>query len=467
VVDLSLLKTKNYQIMKKLFVLIMLLSLEISNTKAQIINTVVGNGYEAGFGGGYSGDGGPATDAEFNSPVSIAFDKNHNLYIADRNNHVVRMVNTAGIVSTVAGNGHNGLSGDGGPATAAELEDDVGVLVDSLGNLYISEDAIAFRLRKVNTAGIINTIAGNGIGGYSGDGGPATAAEISATCFMTMDKKGDLFFTDAENNVIRKIDTVGIITTIAGNYFYGYGYSGDGGPATAAEMYTPEGIAFDEHGNLYITDCNNYVIRKVDTSGIITTIAGNHHYGYSGDGGPATLAELYQPDGIVIDASGNIYFADELNNVIRRIDGSGIITTVAGNGVQGYTGDGGPATAAEMLLVSVVIFDSTGNMYMADEGNNVIREVTGVTTGIYQSSAYQFSVFPNPTSQNLILIFNKQIIGLATLSIMDVTGREVMKEECKMNNEKYTVDVSTLPDGMYFLTIKNQDIQLTQKFIKY
>jgi hypothetical protein len=453
--------------LKKLITASLLLLLPLIN-KAQTISTFAGNGYNAGFGpGGYTGDGGPAIDAELSLPVDVTFDKSGNLYIADRDNNVVRMVDNAGIITTFAGNGIAGFSGDGGPATSAELANIIGVLFDSIGNLYISQDGYE-RIRKVNTTGIIATIAGNGVLGFSGDGGPATAAELFSPCFLVMDEKGNLLFADGYNNVIRKIDTSGIITTIAGNHVQGY--SGDGGPATAAELNIPEGVAFDKDGSLIIGDADNYVVRKVDTSGIISTIAGNHHIGFSGDGGLATAAELNQPDGIITDASGTIYFADEENNVIRTIDGSGIIHTIAGNGKQGYSGDGGPAIVAEMDAVSNIAFDTFGNMFLSDEGNNVIREVKGISTAVYQFSSstpnnFQFSIFPNPTNQTLNLTFNRLPTGLATLSIMDITGREVYNSRFTIHNSQLSVDVSSLATGMYFINLKTKDTYVTQKFL--
>jgi trimeric autotransporter adhesin len=432
--------------------------------KAQIINTFAGDGYYAGsLMGGYSGDGGPATAAEFDHPVDIVFDKTWNLYITDRNNSVVRMVDTSGIITTIAGNGVRGFSGDGGPATAAEFNDAAGVLIDSLGNMYIT-DHDNERIRKINTGGIIKTIAGNGIAGYTGDGGPATIAEVNIPGFMAMDNSGNLFFADVSNDVIRMINTSGIISTAAGNHLMGY--SGDGGPASAAELNAPEGVTFDKNGNSFIADDENQVVREVNTSGIISTIAGIHWRGYSGDGGPATAAELDQPCSITFDAYGNMYIADEGNSVIRMIDSAGIITTIAGNGTQGYSGDGGPATAAEMYGASVVEFDASGNMFLADEYNNVIREVKGLPNGINQirASNFQFSIFPNPVNQTLNLKFNGQITGLATLTIMDITGKVVLSQSMVTNTLQ--IDVSSLSPGMYFICIKNKDIPITQKFIK-
>ena len=303
--------------MKKLITLLALAF--CLNAKAQIITTVVGNGT-----GAYAGDGGQATAAEIgcngfcNGLGNITFDALGNLYIADADNNRIRKVNTVGIINTIAGNGTAGYSGDGGQATAAEIYANA-LAFDATGNLYIAAGA---NIRKVNTLGIIATIAGNGTVGYNGDGGQATAAEISAYRIV-MDGAGNLYISDW-NNRIRKVNTAGIITTIAGNGTNGY--SGDGGQATAAELWTPEGINIDAIGNLYIADWGNNKIRKINTLGIISTLAGNETSCYSGDGGQATAAELRLPSDVAIDALGNIYIADASNNLIRKVNTSGIIT---------------------------------------------------------------------------------------------------------------------------------------------
>ena len=219
--------------------------------------------------------------------------------------------------------------------------------VDASGNLYIA-DTGNNRIRKVSATGIITTVAGNGSAGYSGDGGPATSAQLDGPEGVAVDGSGNLYIADTCNNRIRKVSATGIITTVAGNG--SAGYSGDGGPATSAQLSLPAGVAVDGSGNLYIADSGNNRIRKVSATGIITTVAGNGSPGYSGDGGPATSAQLNQPAGVAVDASGNLYIADSSNNRIRKVSATGIITTVAGNGFDGYSGDGGPATSAATQL---------------------------------------------------------------------------------------------------------------------
>jgi len=346
-----------------------------------VIITVAGNGTA-----GYAGDGGPATIAELNNP-NVAVDSSGNLYIEDVSNERIRKVAAAtGIITTVAGNGTAGYSGDGGPATSAELNGPGYLTVDASGNLYIA-DVGNNRIRKVAAAtGIITTVVGNGTYGYSGDGGPATSAELNGTGGMAVDGLGNLYIADINNNRIREVAAAtGIITTVAGD---GFGsYSGDGSAATSAELYLPRAVALDATGNLYIADAQNNRIRKVAAAtAIITTVAGNGTYGYSGDGGPATKAELNGPFGVALDASGNLYIADFGNNRIRKVAAAtGIITTVAGNGTAGYSGDGGPATSAELIEPQGVAVDGAGNLYIADLANERIRKVSAVSTPLNET----------------------------------------------------------------------------------
>ena len=332
-----------------------------------IINTLAGVGEW-----GYSGDGGPATEALIQRPKGMALDSEGNLYFADSLNDRIRKVDTSGIITTVAGIGTAGYSGDGGPATEAALYQPTDVAVDSAGNLYIA-DFPNDRIRKVDTSGIITTVAGNGTAGYSGDGGPATEASLHSPNYVTVDSAGNLYISDNGNYRLRKVDTSGIITTVAGNGTSAY--NGDGGPATEASLSTGD-VVVDSAGNIYITDGSNYRIRKIDTNGIITTFAGNGTYGYYlGDGGPAIEAQLKYPGGLALDSAGNIYIANAPNDRLRKVDTSGIITTVAGNGTEGYSGDGGLATEASFDWPSFVAVDSAGNLYIADEWNWRIRKV--------------------------------------------------------------------------------------------
>jgi len=349
------------------------------------ITTVAGDGDV-----GYSGDNGPDTGAWLDDPNSVAVDASGNLYIADSSNNCIRKVSASGIITTVAGDGSAGYSGDNGLATSAELNRPYGVAVDASGNLYIA-DTYNQRIRKVSVSGIITTVAGNGYsdgstlainsGGYTGDGGPATSAELNAPLAVAVDQSGNLYIADTYNNRIRKVSSSGAITTVAGNGQGGLfgGNSGDSGPATSAELAQPTGVAVDASGNIYIiSDQYNNCIRKVDTSGVITTVGyGGSIQGYTS---PEVLstngAAVSLPAGVAVDASGNLYCSDGYD-CVRRIDpATGASAIVAGKvGTTGYSGDGGPATAAELNCPDGVAVDSSGDIFIADSNNNRIREV--------------------------------------------------------------------------------------------
>ena len=335
------------------------------------ITTVAGNGTA-----GFSGDNGPATNAELGLPNGVAMDSAGDLFIADSNDRIREVNHATGVITTVAGNGVWGFSGDNGPATAAELDGPSGIAVDSAGDLFIT-DGGNDRIREVNHAtGVITTIAGDGIRGHTGDNGPATAAALDEPFGITLDAAGDLFIADSGNNRIREVNhATGLITTVAGNGTAGYG--GDNGPATAAELYRPSGIAVDAVGDLFIADSGNNRIREVNhATGVITTVAGNGTAGFSGDNGPATAAELGYPNGIAMDSAGDLFIGDSSNNRIREVNhATGVITTVAGNGIGGFSGDNGPASAAELGYPTGMAMDSAGDLFIADYGSFVLREV--------------------------------------------------------------------------------------------
>jgi sugar lactone lactonase YvrE len=342
-----------------------------------VITTVAGNGER-----GFSGDGGPATSGSLNFPCGVALGAAGNMYIADYYNNRTREVSTSGTINTVAGTGAPQFYGDGGPATSASLHGPKGVALDGAGNLYIA-DYFNNRIRKVGLSGIISTVAGNGTQGFSGDGGPATSASLSYPAGVAVDAAGNLYIGDTYNHRIRNVTPSGNISTVAGNGTQGF--SGDGGPGTGAALYQPMGVAVDTAGNLYIADYANCRIRKVTPSGTITTVAGNGSWGFSGDGGPATNGSLSGPAGLAVDAAGNLYVADTNNNRMRKVTPSGIISTVAGNGIQGFSGDGGPATSASLYQPVGVAVDATGNLYIADWINCRIRKVS--TAGIISTVA--------------------------------------------------------------------------------
>jgi sugar lactone lactonase YvrE len=333
----------------------------------------------AGDGPGYSGDGGPATSAQLNTPVAVAVDAAGNIYIADSANNRIRKVSPGGIISTVAGNGIQGFAGDGGLATSAELAMPSGVAVDGAGNIYIADSA-NWRIRKVSPSGVITTVAGGGGsafwfgGGAPGDGGPATSATLSNPQGVAVDAAGNLYIADSQDYAIRMVNVSGTINTVAGNG--SPGSSGDGGPATSAQIGYVAGLTVDAGGNIYIGDHDNNRVRKITPNGIITTVAGNGSNGFSGDGGPATDAQFSGPQGVSVDRVGNLYLGDWGNQRIRKVTPSGTVTTVAGNGTPGFAGDGGPATNAELAGPVGVAVDASGNVYIADFGNNRIRKIT-------------------------------------------------------------------------------------------
>jgi uncharacterized protein (TIGR03437 family) len=334
-----------------------------------IITTVAGKGSVPAF----SGDGGPAAQAELGRPMAVALDAAGNLYIADSSNRRIRRIGLDGIITTVAG---GGVGGDGGQATSAALSSPVGVALDRAGNLYIADD-ISYRIRRVTTAGIISTFAGSQPG-FSGDGGAATAAWLRSPHHLVFDAAGMLYFADSLNGRVRTVNAAGTINTFAGGGQIGYG--GDGGAAVGAFLQEPASVAADSNGNLYIADTGNMRIRKMTPDGNIRTVAGNGQAGFSGDEGPATSAALNRPSGVAVDAAGNLYIADTLNDRVRKVNGSGVISTVAGR--QGATalGDGGPATSARLSIPSGVALDASGNLYIVDRGQNRVRKVTAAGT---------------------------------------------------------------------------------------
>ena len=284
-------------------------------------------------------------------------------------------VSSSGTITTIAGTGVQGFSGDGGPATAAKLYAPTGVAVDAQGNVYIADHS-GSRVRKVNREGMISTFAGTGGAGYSGDGGPATSARVGTPYGVAVDRQGNVYITDRYNNRVRKVSPGGTITTFAGTGAYGSGSFGDGGPATSAQLRNPYGVAVDGQGNVYIADHDHFRVRKVSPSGTITTFAGTGVQGFSGDGGRATAAKLFSPFGLAVDEKGNVYIADRDNNRVRKVSPSGTITTFAGTGeaANDGDGDGGPATSARIQHPQGMVVDPQGNVYISAGGS--VRKVS-------------------------------------------------------------------------------------------
>jgi sugar lactone lactonase YvrE len=325
----------------------------------------------------------PPTAAAFRwAPEGLAFGPDGILYASDCVGGRIYRVDPAGMVTVFAGTGVSSTSGgpttDGVPATQADLHCPMGLAFDSAGSLLVVEHA-SNRIRAIGVDGIINTRVGNGPVGTSvddgeltGDGGPAREAHLQEPTTITFDAAGNLYIADRDNHAIRRVDVAGIITTVAGSG--DRGFTGDDERATEAELSRPQGVAVDAAGNIYISDSENNRIRKVDTSGIITTIAGTGEPGYSGDGGPALDATIVDPYVLLVDGAGNLRFSSS-GNVIRMIDANGIISTVAGTGEGGFSGDGGPATAAQLAFPTGLVFDAAGNLYIGEVANQRIRIV--------------------------------------------------------------------------------------------
>jgi uncharacterized protein (TIGR03437 family) len=342
------------------------------------ISTIAGNGTS-----GFTGDGGSATSAELAAPVRVMVDSSGKIYIADGVNQRIRVI-SSGTITTIAGDGTAGYAGDNAAATKAELNDPTGMALDSAGNLYIA-DALNNVIRMVSTSGIISTFAGNNTAGFDGDGGLAVDAEISNPTAVAADSFGNLFICDAGNNLIRKVSSANIFTVV-------------GGPATRLQLSQPDDIVIDSKGVMYIADTGNRRIVKVVNGGP-SVFAGNGLLGYSGDGGPAVDASLGDPMGVAVDAAGNVYIADTFNSVIRKVTPDGIISTVAGDGIQAYFGDGSVATKASLYFPHDVASDSSGNLYIADTFNNAVRLLKPqapaiFANGVVNAARYRAEIAP-------------------------------------------------------------------------
>ncbi len=362
---------KLLQPMKKLL-LLLALSSSLLALKAQtaLITTVAGSSKA-----GYYGDGMKATMAQFNQNGGVAVDDSGNVYIADsQNNRIRKVYKKNGVIVTIVGDGKAGYI-DTGKAVKAECSYPIGMRVDSLRNVYFADAGNAV-IRMVDAGtGRIYTIAGSGIEGYSGDSGLATKAKLHYPVGIALDKNLNVYIADQSNNVIRKVELkTGIITTVAGNHTAGY--SGNGGQATVAQLNSPTGVAVDRSGTIYIADFKNNVIRAVNKEGIIRTFAGTHDSGFNGFEGVADTSRLFNPAGVSTDAAGNVYIADAGNGVVREVfAATKHMQVLAGTVADGFSGDGGPATAAQISYPFDIVADKKGNIYVADLGNNRVRKI--------------------------------------------------------------------------------------------
>ena len=444
------------------FAALLILSTFLSQgVHAQIINLFAGTHVS-----GYTGNNGPATAAECFAPAGIAADAAGNVYISDLGNSVIRKVTPDGVIHTIAGTGVAGFGGDSGPASAALLNQPTSVTVDQYGNVFFTDDNNN-RVRKIDLSGNISTVAGNGFAGYGGDGFQATSAELNSPTGVAVDHIGNIYIADANNQLIRRVDTAGIITLFAGSGTAGYG--GDGGYAGGAALNYPSGVAVDTLGNVYIVDRGNAMIRKVFPTGYIsryagdTTISGAPSFGFGGDGGLSDHALLNSPTEAVVAPDGSLYFADYNNHRIRKIMPNGSISTYAGNGTSGYSGNGGNAADAELAGPYGVAVDNTGKVYLTDEINNV-AQVIGAPNEVKNIVIDAgLSVYPNPSSG----VFNieiPQLAGAFTVVITDVTGHVIeSKNGSNSQAQKMTFTLSDLPAGTYLLSVNTAAKTYRQK----
>jgi len=431
----------------KVFSIIVLPLLLFQFGISQTITTIAGTGI-----GGYSGDGGPAISAQIQNPGQLVVKPNGEIIIADEDNYRIRLINNLGIINTIAGTGSVGFSGDGGLATSANLERPWAITLDAIGNIYFG-DTYNYRIRKINTSGTITTVAGNGGIGFSGDGGPATSAQFNLPIGLVSDSVGNLYISDWLNRRVRKVSSSGTITTIAGSGVNGY--SGDGGLATTAVCSSPDGITIDNSGNIFFCDYFNHVIRKINTSGIISTYAGNGTQGYSGDGGLATSAQLKYPSDVDIDGSGNLFISEIGNNTIRKVNSAGIISTIVGTGFSGFSGDGGLATLAQISGPTGVAVDSFGNIFITDQGNQRIRKVTTSTLKVPEQNFENafFEIFPNPSNDLININLTNFSAQSISVKILDIKGCELFNKNISLLQNKATIPIQDFDSGIYNLFI--------------
>jgi sugar lactone lactonase YvrE len=358
----------------------------VADRAAQVIRKISTGGVISTFAGtgksGFSGDGGPATNAQLNGPTGLAFDSTGNLYVADTDNSCIRMISTDGTIVTVAGTNARDFGGDGGPAVQAALNQPEGMAADSAGNLYIA-DTFNNRIRMIAPDGTITTFAGTGFPGGAGDDGPAASATLFLPTDVAIDHSGSLYIADLGAVRIRKVFQ-GVITSVAGS-LTAFQFPYDSAPALSVRISGPTGVAVDASGAFYFAAGSvgsgsgltrgDFKIWKVTPAGLFSTVAGNGNNSFSGDGGPAAKAQIDTPAGMAMDSAGNLYFADPAANRVRKISTDGTITTVAGTGVAGFGGENGPATAAFLNGPMGVAVSPDGHLFIADTGNNRIREV--------------------------------------------------------------------------------------------
>jgi sugar lactone lactonase YvrE len=439
----------NLKLLLTTIIAVIFLSLQANGQK---IVTIAGGSVAA-----YAGDGGKAANASLHWPMGIALDRKSNIYIADADNNVIRKIDAnTGFITTIAGTGLDAgsgfgfYSGDGAAATTATLFAPSGIAIDTSGNIFIA-DASNNCIRKIDGAGNITTVVGTGVAGFGGDGAAATAAKLSLPSRVAVDTFGNMYITDTRNHRVRKVDVTKKITTIAGTGVPDY--TGDGAAANLATLNYPTDVIVDTFKSIYIADKLNNCVRKIDSFGIITTIAGSLVPAYSGDGGPATVARLYDPEALALDDSFNLFISDWGNSVVRKVDKAGIITTYAGSDSSGFMGDGGPATAARLLQPMGLAVNKKGSLYICDMGNNRIRFVGSAVEAVNPVTVYPVTVrvYPNPSPGAFTLrvasVYNEQMQA----TITNAAGQQVFVTTGYTNTPKEMIPDA--PPGVYFLSI--------------
>ncbi len=433
---------------------ILAILLFVQSLSGQVITTFAG--------GGSGGDGIAATSSSLPDPGACFISQNGDFFVASGTGNKIRKIDTSGIITTFAGIGTAGYFGDNGTATASELDFPDGLSFDSLQDIFISDfanDAI----RKIDAiTNTITTICGDGISGYSGDNGMATGAKIAGPNGICLDKYGRLYIADANNNVIRRIDTNGIIITFAGTGIAGF--SGDGGQATNAQLWLPTDVTSDDSNNIFIADLSNSRIRKVNALGIISTFAGNGNAAYIGDGMPATIAQL-SPAFIKFDANHNLYASSfgAGNYRVYKIDSANTIHLIAGNGVTGFSGDGGSATNAG-IKPGGLTFDKCGNLFISDIANGRIRKVTFNPAcwpeKVNEPPIDNIVIYPNPTTTELNIDNVKTGANYVLFNVLGIIEQSGTLKECSN-----IITINAIPPGIYLLELTDEDGRRTVKKI--
>lgn len=375
---------------------------------------------------------GTRTAASFSSPHGVAVDSAGNVYVADFGNHRIRKISPIGEVVTLAGSGNSGyIDGIGTAASFSYLED---IAVDRAGNVYVA-DRDNHRIRKISPIGVVTTLAGSGNRGFAD--GLGISASFDVPTSVSVDVAGNVYVADLYNHCIRKISPAGLVTTFAGSGSNGYVDA----MGSAASFSNPNGVAVDEAGNVYVSDRNNNRIRKISPAGMVTTLAGSGIYGFADGIGAA--ARFNGPLGVAVDGDGNVYVADEGNNRIRKISPSGLVTTIAGSGNEGYTD--GEGTAASFKYLNNVALDRFMNVYVADAGNHVIRKITGATVNSSLKNSptkSKFELLPNPATSNVTI----KISCTGALQILNTLGQVVFAQPASETNE---INITNLAKGIY------------------